>query len=245
MRWRPCARDLRRPRKRRAAMSPKSNCCRSPNSFPATDVVTLSRLGCRAVGESREQEASAKVAEVARLLAASPRADGAGRALAHGGPHSAEQGSVGGPLGAHRSLGRQRAPGRPRSTGRWLRPWPRAVATDPLRVYVQVSLDGDASRGGVDIATAGAVDRYARRSTESKCLELVGLMALPPLGWDPDRGLRTAADRSTCGCSNRIRTRWDCPRACPTISKLPSNTVRRVCVSVPRYWAIDRYRHRE
>ena len=43
--------------------------------FPATDVAILSRLGCRSVGESRDQEASAKVAEVARLSATSPRAD--------------------------------------------------------------------------------------------------------------------------------------------------------------------------
>ena len=43
--------------------------------FPATDVAILSRLGCRSVGESREQEASAKVAELVRLLASSHRAD--------------------------------------------------------------------------------------------------------------------------------------------------------------------------
>ena len=43
--------------------------------FPATDVAILSRLGCRSVGESREQEASAKVAELARLEQASPRTD--------------------------------------------------------------------------------------------------------------------------------------------------------------------------
>src|SRR5437660_1888076 len=36
--------------------------------FPATDVAILSRLGCAAFGESREQEAAEKVAEVARLL---------------------------------------------------------------------------------------------------------------------------------------------------------------------------------
>src|ERR1700749_3832110 len=43
--------------------------------FPATDVAILSRLGCRAVGESRDQEASAKVTELARLGAASSEAD--------------------------------------------------------------------------------------------------------------------------------------------------------------------------
>ena len=36
--------------------------------FPATDVAILSRLGCTAFGESRDQEAAAKVDEVARLL---------------------------------------------------------------------------------------------------------------------------------------------------------------------------------
>ena len=43
--------------------------------FPATDVAILSRLGCRAVGESREQEAAAKAAELTRLLELSGRAD--------------------------------------------------------------------------------------------------------------------------------------------------------------------------
>ena len=36
--------------------------------FPATDVAILSSLGCAAFGESREQEAAAKVGQVARLL---------------------------------------------------------------------------------------------------------------------------------------------------------------------------------
>ncbi len=36
--------------------------------FPATDVAILSRLGCADFGESRDQEAAAKVTEVDRLL---------------------------------------------------------------------------------------------------------------------------------------------------------------------------------
>ncbi len=58
--------------------------------------------------------------------------------------------------------------------------------TDPLRVYVQVSLDGDESRGGVDISTPGAVDQVCAQVEELKNLELVGLMGIPPLDWDPD-----------------------------------------------------------
>src|ERR1700752_903430 len=39
--------------------------------FPATDVAILSRLGCRGVGESRDQEGSAKVSDLARLASSS------------------------------------------------------------------------------------------------------------------------------------------------------------------------------
>lgn len=58
--------------------------------------------------------------------------------------------------------------------------------TDPMRIYVQISLDGDESRGGVDISAPRAVDQLCAQAEESKHLELVGLMAIPPLGSDPD-----------------------------------------------------------
>lgn len=148
--------------------------------FPATDVAILSRLGCRSVGESRDQEASAKVAE----LAAAPDADG----------REVQWHMVG-------QIQRKKA----RSVARWahtahsidslqlVSTLDRAVSATlaerqrkhPLRVYVQVSLDGDASRGGVDIAAPGAVDAVCAQVVESQSLELVGLMGIPPLGWDP------------------------------------------------------------
>ncbi len=59
--------------------------------------------------------------------------------------------------------------------------------TDALRVYVQVSLDGDVSRGGVDISAPGVLEQVCAQVEESKCLELVGLMGIPPLDWDPDQ----------------------------------------------------------
>jgi PLP dependent protein len=152
--------------------------------FPATDVVILSRLGCRAVGESRDQEASAKVREVTKLLAASSRA-GAPDLRWHMVGH----------------IQRNKA----RSVARWARTahsvdssdligaLDRGVSaaladgarTDPMRVYVQISLDGDESRGGVDISLPGAVDRLCTQAEESKHLELAGLMAIPPLNADP------------------------------------------------------------
>ncbi len=55
-----------------------------------------------------------------------------------------------------------------------------------LRAYVQVSLDGDLSRGGVDMTAPGAVDEVCARIEESESLELVGLMGIPPLDWDPN-----------------------------------------------------------
>ncbi|OBG96516.1 YggS family pyridoxal phosphate enzyme [Mycobacterium sp. E3251] len=153
--------------------------------FPATDVVTLSRLGCRAVGESRDQEASAKVSEVTKLLAASSRADVP-------------------PLRWHMVGHIQR--NKARSVARWAhtahsvdsshlvsaldRGVSAALAegrrSDPMRVYVQVSLDGDETRGGVDISAPGAVDRLCAQAEDAKCLELAGLMAIPPLGSSPD-----------------------------------------------------------
>lgn len=152
--------------------------------FPASDVAILARLGVRAVGESREQEASAKVAEVARLLSAS----GESRQMQW---HMVGQ------------IQRKKA----KALARWahtvhsvdsdqlVTALERAVAgalaeqrrSTPLRVYVQVSLDGDVSRGGVDISEPGALDRVCEQVETSENLELVGLMGVPPLDWDPEQ----------------------------------------------------------
>lgn len=151
--------------------------------FPATDVAILSRLGCRCVGESREQEASAKVAEVTRLHASQPGSRDIQwhmvgriqrnkvRSLSHWAHtvHAADSSPV--VTALDRAVGTALAEHR---------------RGNPLRVYVQVSLDGDASRGGVDITTPGAVDQICAQVEQSASLELVGLMCIPPLDWDPD-----------------------------------------------------------
>jgi hypothetical protein len=158
--------------------------------FPVTDVAILSRLGCRCVGESRDQEASAKVSELARLASSPSRASSRddlrdmhwhmvgriqrnkARSLANWAhtAHSIDSSRLVTVLG--RAVSAALGEGRRRH---------------PLRVYVEVSLDGDVSRGGVDITEPGAVDEVCAQVEESKGLELVGLMGIPPLDWDPEQ----------------------------------------------------------
>ncbi len=149
--------------------------------FPATDVGILSSLGCAAFGESREQEAAAKVGEVARLL---------------GGSSPSPQWHMVGQIQRNkaRSLAQWAHTAHSISSTRVVRALDRAVAAarsdgrrdNPLRVYVQISLDGDVSRGGVDVSDSGAVDEICAQVDAAESLELVGLMGIPPLDWDPD-----------------------------------------------------------
>lgn len=147
--------------------------------FPATDVAILWRLGCRAFGESREQEASAKIAEFtdltgtgdvrwhmvgqiqrnkAKAIAAwadtvhSVSSAKVAAALDRGATHAIEEGT----------------------------------RTAPINVFVQISLDGDTSRGGVDLGDPGAIDELCAQVADAGGLRLAGLMAIPPLGADPD-----------------------------------------------------------
>ncbi|BBY09059.1 YggS family pyridoxal phosphate-dependent enzyme [Mycobacterium noviomagense] len=149
--------------------------------FPATDVVILSRLGCASVGESRDQEASAKVGEVARLLGpGSPPVRwhmvgqiqrNKARSLARWAHTVHSVSSVRIAAALDRAVGTARADGHRQG---------------PLWVYVQVSLDGDVSRGGVDVSAPSAVDELCAQIAAADNLELVGLMGIPPLDWDPD-----------------------------------------------------------
>lgn len=113
--------------------------------FPATDVAILFRLGCRSVGESREQEASAKMAELNRLLAAAE--------LGHsGGVHWHMVGRI--QRNKAGSLARWAHTAHSVDSSRLVTALDRAVVAalaehrrgERLRVYVQVSLDGDGSR---------------------------------------------------------------------------------------------------
>ncbi len=67
------------------------------------------------------------------------------------------------------------------------------LRTDPVNVFVQISLDGDTERGGVDVGDPAAVDTICAQVAQADGLRLVGLMAIPPLGVDPDEAFTALA----------------------------------------------------
>ena len=151
--------------------------------FPASDVAILWRLGCRAFGESREQEAAAKIAEFGRLVAGGPEDDGArwhmvGQIQSNKAKHIAGWADM-----VHSVSTTKVATALDRASGQALADGRRDRL---LRVFVQISLDGDTSRGGVDIGDPAAVDALCAQVADSAGLEFVGLMAIPPLGADAD-----------------------------------------------------------
>jgi pyridoxal phosphate enzyme (YggS family) len=151
-------------------------------TYPATDVATLVRLGVQDVGESRDQEARAKVAETAGLLA------GANPPTWHfvGRLQSRKARSVASYAGAVHSLDRPELADK-------LADGVAAAGRPPLEIFVQVSLDGDPDRGGVPVAGMSAVAAAVAARVE---LRLRGVMAVPPLGRDPDAAFGELADVS-------------------------------------------------
>jgi pyridoxal phosphate enzyme (YggS family) len=139
-------------------------------TFPAADVVRLVHLGVREVGENRDQEASAKVADVRSTLPEGPlrwhfigqlqRNKARSVARYSDVVHSVDRPSLVQALdaGAH-GAGRR------------------------LDVLVQVNLDPSAvGRGGVEPDDLPAL---ADRVASATALTLRGLMAVAPLGADP------------------------------------------------------------
>ncbi|GGK65979.1 YggS family pyridoxal phosphate-dependent enzyme [Nocardia camponoti] len=143
--------------------------------FPASDVEILYDLGRREFGESREQEASGKVAE----LTASGR-DGIewhmiGRLQRNKARSVAKWAHTVHSVDSERLANAlDRGASEARAVGE---------RTAPLRVLLQVSLDADPTRGGVApdemLALADLVEKV-------ESLTLAGLMAIPPLDTTPE-----------------------------------------------------------
>ena len=152
-------------------------------TVPAEDVATLLDLGLTAFAENRVQEAAAKVESVAALR-----------------PEARPRWHLVGTL--------------PRNTGWWVGGWAFGVVwvysrrlaaalaaaarreqetggrTAPLPVLLQYSVDGDPLRGGVPRAD---LFRLAEHVSTCAGLHLAGLMAVAPLGAEPDAAFADVA----------------------------------------------------
>jgi PLP dependent protein len=134
--------------------------------FPASDLDLLAELGVDAVGENRDQEASRKVADLTHR----------DRLTVHfiGQLQSNKAGSVARYADVVQSVDRPKLVGAlARAAG---------AAGRRLDVTVQVSLDAEEGRGGVELHRAPAL---ADLVAESEALRLRGVMAVAPLDGDP------------------------------------------------------------
>jgi pyridoxal phosphate enzyme (YggS family) len=147
--------------------------------FPATDVHILTRLGCTAFGESREQEASNKAAEMRAMSDSVPiRWHMVGRIQ-----RNKARSIAGWAYAAHSVDNEKLITALDRAAAEALSDGRRA---EPLRVYIQLSLDGDEKRSGVDVGRQDRIDELCAAANAAEGLSFVGLMAIPPLGSDPE-----------------------------------------------------------
>lgn len=167
--------------------------------FPASDVRLLAELGVRHVGENRHQEAEAKAAELGDL-------DLAWHYI--GGLQSNKAAAVARYADAVHSLDRAKL-----VTG--LSRGARERGRD-LDVLVQVSLDPPGAEGRAGVEPAD-VPELVERVQQADGLRLRGVMAVAPLGADPDpafarlaevaadvRRLEPAADWVSAGMSGDL-----------------------------------------
>jgi pyridoxal phosphate enzyme (YggS family) len=147
-------------------------------TFPAIDIAALASIGVTDIGENRDQDARAKIAELSASTWELPplRWHFVGRLqtnkcrsvarYAHV-VHSVDRDEVASALAA----GAQRA-------------------ERQLSVFAQVSLDDDPARGGV---VPGRLGELADHIATQEQLTLIGLMAVAPLGADPDAAFERLA----------------------------------------------------
>ena len=153
-------------------------------TFPARDVALLIDLGLRDAAEARDSEAVAKVAEVSALRpAAEVRWHMVGRLQRN----------------KTRSVARWAVQVQSVDSPRLVDALDRAIRLaretgyrhTSLGVLVQASLDGDPMRGGCPLPELPALaDRVAAASS----LRLEGVMAIAPLGREPEAAFATLSD---------------------------------------------------
>jgi PLP dependent protein len=161
-------------------------------TFPAADVLRLAVLGVTDVGENRDQEAAPKAAAVAE----------------HG---ARVRWHFVGQLQRNKCRSVVRYADMVHSVDSVRLANALAGAADqvrdrPLDALVQVSLDGDASRGGAvsgHVEPDVALERVLASVEAAAGLALFGLMAVAPLDWDPERAFDELA-----AVSARVRAEY-------------------------------------
>ncbi|HEY0486142.1 MAG TPA: YggS family pyridoxal phosphate-dependent enzyme [Mycobacteriales bacterium] len=148
-------------------------------TFPAADVLLLAGLGVTEVAENRDQEASAKAAEVAAALG-----DGAPRWHFVGRLQRNKARSVVRYADVVESVDRPQLV-------EVLSAAAVAHREEPLDALVQVSFDDAPGRGG---AAPADVPRLADTVAAAPGLRLAGLMAVAPLGADPEPAFARLAE---------------------------------------------------
>ncbi|MEU4438672.1 YggS family pyridoxal phosphate-dependent enzyme [Micromonospora chalcea] len=152
-------------------------------TYPASDVVALAGLGVTDVGENRDQEAAPKAEAVAEAGAA-PRWHFIGQLQRNKARSVVRYADVVQSVDSVRLAAALDA-----AAG--------AVRDRPLDVLVQVSIDGDPARGGALPGAADpqrGLDPVAAAVAGADALRLAGLMAVAPLGWEPDRAFARLAE---------------------------------------------------
>lgn len=150
---------------------------------PASDVALLVDLGLRTFGENRPQEAATKADDLSGL-----RPDAAARWHLVGRLQRNKAHPVARWAARVESVdSRPLADALDRAVARALED---AERSEPLSVLIQVSLDGDPERGGVPVE---AVPALAEHLAGCAGLTLDGVMAVAPLGADPDRAFADLA----------------------------------------------------
>ncbi|MDZ5442759.1 YggS family pyridoxal phosphate-dependent enzyme [Micromonospora sp. 4G57] len=154
-------------------------------TYPAGDVVALAALGVADVGENRDQEAAAKAAEVA-AAGVRPRWHFIGQLQRNKCRSVVRYADVVQSVDSVRLAGALDAA---------------AAATPdrerPLDVLVQVSIDGDPARGGAlpdSVDPDRGLGPVAEAVAGAGALRLGGLMAVAPLGWEPERAFARLAE---------------------------------------------------
>ncbi|TDB82624.1 YggS family pyridoxal phosphate-dependent enzyme [Micromonospora sp. KC721] len=161
-------------------------------TYPAGDVLGLAALGVTDVGENRDQEAAPKATEVAaagvgvrwHFIGQLQRNKARSVVRYADVVHSVDSVRLARALDAAAAVGRDR----------------------PLDALVQVSIDGDPARGGAlpdSTDPDRGLDRVADALADAAGLRLVGLMAVAPLGWEPERAFARLAEVAT-----RVRQRY-------------------------------------